>query len=174
MIKDVILNGLVDEDIKKEVLGMDDLDELNVEKLVSRIEGKETARNALNKSHTLSASISAFKKSVDTSPLEEKKLRTEIKCGDCEVKIKAYVRGRQGKLLERKYCRDCFLKSHKSKGQLKKKEKDKGDHEVGEIGMTKTAFFQKKNEQAGAELGQAQLKLGLDFNSIDLNETSLL
>ena len=48
VIKDVILNGLVDEDIKKEVLGMDDLDELSVEKLVSRIEGKETARNALN------------------------------------------------------------------------------------------------------------------------------
>ena len=26
-----------------------------------------------------------------------------------------------------------------------------------------------KIKQAGAELGQAQLKLGLDFNSIDLN-----
>ena len=31
-----------------------------------------------------------------------------------------------------------------------------------------------KSEQAGAELGQAQLKLGLDFNSIALNETSLI
>ena len=26
-----------------------------------------------------------------------------------------------------------------------------------------------QNEQAGDELGQAQLKLGLDFNSIDMN-----
>ena len=31
-------------------------------------------------------------------------------------------------------------------------------------GMTKCS-----HEQAGAELGQAQLKLGLDFNSINLN-----
>ena len=30
------------------------------------------------------------------------------------------------------------------------------------------------NKQAGAELGQAQLKLGLDFDSIDLNKTSLI
>ena len=29
-------------------------------------------------------------------------------------------------------------------------------------------------EQAGAELGQAQLKLGLDLNSINLNEISFI
>ena len=29
-------------------------------------------------------------------------------------------------------------------------------------------------EQAGAELGQAQLKLGLDFNTINLNEISFI
>ena len=29
-------------------------------------------------------------------------------------------------------------------------------------------------KQAWAELGQAQLKLGLDFNSINLNKTSLI
>ena len=29
-------------------------------------------------------------------------------------------------------------------------------------------------KQAGAELGQAQLKLALDFNSINLNTTSLI
>ena len=31
------------------------------------------------------------------------------------------------------------------------------------------AFTRKDREQAGAELGQAQLKLGLDFNSFNLN-----
>ena len=29
-------------------------------------------------------------------------------------------------------------------------------------------------KQAGAELGQAQLKLGLDFNSINFNQTSII
>ena len=35
--------------------------------------------------------------------------------------------------------------------------------------MLKTKFLWQVQEQAGAELGQAQLKLGLDFNSINLN-----
>ena len=32
----------------------------------------------------------------------------------------------------------------------------------------------KNRKQAGAELGQAQLKLGLDFNSINFNQTSII
>ena len=51
IVKGVLLNGLVDEDIKKEILGMDDLDDLDVEEMISRIESKETAHNALNRSH---------------------------------------------------------------------------------------------------------------------------
>ena len=33
---------------------------------------------------------------------------------------------------------------------------------------------EEEKKQAGAELGQAQLKLGLDLNSIDWNQTSLI
>jgi len=36
------------------------------------------------------------------------------------------------------------------------------------------SVIEKRKEQAGAELGQAQLKLGLDFNSINLSLTSLI
>ena len=82
VIKDVILNGLADEDIKKEVLGADDLDGLSVEKLVSRVEGKETARNALQKGSITSAGISSFKKQISLTATEEKKLKLEAKCGD--------------------------------------------------------------------------------------------
>ena len=38
----------------------------------------------------------------------------------------------------------------------------------------KTEWRKRKNRQAGAELGQAQLKLGLQFNSINFNYTSLI
>ena len=41
---------------------------------------------------------------------------------------------------------------------------------MAEIGIFCKIF----KEQAGAELGQAQHKLGLDFNSINLNLTSLV
>ena len=154
VIKDVILNGLADEDIKKEVLGADDLDGLTVEKLISRIEGKETARNALQKGQTLSAGISAFKKNNKVTATEEKKLKMEVKCGDCEVKIKAFVKGRQGKLLERKYCRECFLKSHKSKRDSNNKKVEKGDetHEesasVMRIGTVDVQTTKKKGRTA--------------------------
>ena len=149
VIKDVILNGLVDEDIKKEVLGADDLDGLTVERLVSRIEGKETARNALNKGTALSASISSFRKNNTETAVEEKKLKMEVKCGDCDTKIKAFVRGRQGKLLERKYCRECFLKFHKP---TKKKEKEREHPEetasVMRIGGVKMRIDKKKDSTA--------------------------
>ena len=38
----------------------------------------------------------------------------------------------------------------------------------------KTDRRKRKNRQAGAELGQAQLKLGLEFNSKYFNYTSLI
>ena len=65
VIKDVILNGLVDEDIKKEILGQQDLDKLSVDDTVTRIESKETARNALSQ-NTGTAGISSFKKEAAT------------------------------------------------------------------------------------------------------------
>ena len=106
------MNGLVNEDIKREILGMDDLDNLEVKDMISRIESKETARNASNRSLTTSAGISAFKKQTALTAAEEKKLKMEVKCGDCSAKIKAYIWGRHGKLLERKWCKECFVKSH--------------------------------------------------------------
>ena len=35
-------------------------------------------------------------------------------------------------------------------------------------------IVENNSKQAGAELGQAQLKLGLDLNSINLNEISFI
>ena len=40
-------------------------------------------------------------------------------------------------------------------------------------GISRTFQSHSSTKQAGAELGQAQLKLGLDFNSINLNQPSL-
>ena len=66
---------------------MDDLDCLSVEKLVAKIEAKETARNALNSSYTSSAGISSFRKCEESKAAEEKKLKIEVKCLDCDNKI---------------------------------------------------------------------------------------
>ena len=44
MVKDVVISGLVDEDVKKDVLGWTDLDTKSLEDTVSFIEAKEMAR----------------------------------------------------------------------------------------------------------------------------------
>ena len=48
-------------------------------------------------------------------------MKIEIKCLDCDNKIKAYIRGRQNRLIERKWCKDCYLKAKKNKEASKKK-----------------------------------------------------
>ena len=49
IVKDVMIAGLVDEEIKKEVLGWASLDEKDVDAMVTLIEAKEMARDALNR-----------------------------------------------------------------------------------------------------------------------------
>ena len=46
MIRHVILNGLYDDEIRQNIFGQRDLEKMAITKLVSLIEGKETAREA--------------------------------------------------------------------------------------------------------------------------------
>ena len=120
VIKDVLLNGLADGDIKRDILGLNELDTLTVEDLVARIESKETARNALQLDIPSNDAISTFKREKTADAVEVKKLKMEIKCLDCERRIKAFVRGRGGKLLERKYCKECYITNHKNRDKVGK------------------------------------------------------
>ena len=52
IVKDVLVAGLVDEDIKKDVLGWSELDTKDVNETVAFIESKEMARDALNQHKT--------------------------------------------------------------------------------------------------------------------------
>ena len=116
VIKDVLINGLSDEDIKREILGLSDLDKLSVDDTVAKIESKETARNAMSNT-TGAAGISSFKKESANKAAEDKKLETLVKCGDCETKIHAFVRIKGGQIRARKYCKDCFQKNHRQQRQ---------------------------------------------------------
>ena len=64
VIKDVLLNGLADGDIKRDILGLNELDTLTVEDLVARIESKETARNALQLNIPSNDSLCRYKDPV--------------------------------------------------------------------------------------------------------------
>ena len=66
IVKDVLVTGLADGDIKKEVLGWAELDMRNVRDTVAFLEAKEMARDALTK-QSATAAISGYK---DTNTLK--------------------------------------------------------------------------------------------------------
>ena len=60
ILKDVLIAGLVDEEIKKEILGWSEVDAKTVEETLTFIEGKEMARDAMNSGDT-AAPFSSYK-----------------------------------------------------------------------------------------------------------------
>ena len=54
-IKHVILNGLYDDDIRREIFGQSNIDTMLIDELVTMIENKETARDAASSSAAASA-----------------------------------------------------------------------------------------------------------------------
>ena len=60
IVKDVLINGLVDDDIRRDVLGWEKLDDKDVKGTVNYLEDKEMARDALIK-QTTAAGISTRK-----------------------------------------------------------------------------------------------------------------
>ena len=67
IVKDVLVAGLVDEDIKKDVLGWCELDTKDVNETVAFIESKEMARDALKQNKPINAALSQYKKSKTLS-----------------------------------------------------------------------------------------------------------
>ena len=61
IVKDVFISGLVDDEIKKDILGWVDLDVKAVDETVSFVEAKEMACDVMNKP-PLNATISGYKK----------------------------------------------------------------------------------------------------------------
>ena len=107
MVKDVVISGLVDEEIKKEVLGWSDLDEKSIEETITFIEAKEMARDALSKA-PIAAGVSSYKK---LGTATDKKPATKVQCKICKSEIEKLVwNRRQQKMIERTHCLSCWKK----------------------------------------------------------------
>ena len=95
IVKDVMIAGLVDEEIKKEVLGWAPLDEKDVDATVTLIEAKEMARDALNRPLSHSAVSSYKKKKFEAAP------NSKGSCKACGGEMEKYVwNQRQGRMME--------------------------------------------------------------------------
>ena len=109
MIRHVILNGLYDDDIKRDIFSEANLDSMLVNDLVSVIEGKELARDATQLPNA--SSISQFRKKQK----EDAKMHDhdrEGKCAMCNCSIKLYRKLRSGKYNKKPFthCVECWKK----------------------------------------------------------------
>jgi len=67
IVKDVLVTGLADDDIRKELLGWAILDEKDINETISFIEAKEMARYAIDQP-AVNGSVSSLYKSIKIKP----------------------------------------------------------------------------------------------------------
>ena len=99
VIRDVILNGLYDTDIRKEVLGIAEILEKPITEFIALVETKEMARNALP-SPTLSA-VSSFQRLKKSPPAHASvpppaDRAKEATCPGCHVTYNIFTEGARG------------------------------------------------------------------------------
>ncbi|KAK3745249.1 hypothetical protein QZH41_001847 [Actinostola sp. cb2023] len=130
VIRDVLLNGISDPDIRREVLGTKDILKTPVNDVVSLVENKEMARNALPSS-TLYA-VSSFRRQQNpltgttaAPPSHADRPPThadggkEARCPDCKNLFKIFTEGARGwNTKPHQVCVSCYRARRRSKRPL--------------------------------------------------------
>ena len=117
-IRDVLLSGISDLDIRREALGTDDIQEKSINEVIAFVEGREMARNALPSS-SLSA-LSSFKRQTAPPPAPRRPQQSQAAgpsidhsktaaCPDCR-KLYSLFTERNGRWNAKphKLCADCW------------------------------------------------------------------
>ena len=113
IVKDVLVTGLADGDIKKEVLGWAELDMRNVRDTVAFLEAKEMACDALTKQSAMAA-ISGYKEKSGYK--HTTKSNTKTTCKECSVEIDKFSWSKkQGRMIECILCITCWKKANPRK-----------------------------------------------------------
>ena len=115
----VILNGLYDSDIRREVLGIAGILEKPVNEVIASVETKEMARNALP-SPSLSA-VSSFVKQQTSPPTHtptpsQADRAKEATCPGCHITFKIFTEGARGwNEKPHQTCIDCYRANRRKK-----------------------------------------------------------
>ena len=130
LVKDVLVTGLVDEDIRRDVFGWSELDTKDVQETVGFIEGKEMAREALNQKPAVSG-LSAYKHQQRVEDIN-KSLKTN--CNECNAEMDKFSWSkRHKKQVERTVCLPCWKKANQPRSR-RKKEEDRRQNDPDETG----------------------------------------
>ena len=118
IIRDVILNGLYDMDIRREVLGVLDILEKPVNDVVALVESKEMARNALpSPSMSGMSSFQKQRKHPPTTPSQKERERV-ASCPDCHKEFKLFSEGARGwNETPHKVCIECYRANRRRRRQ---------------------------------------------------------
>ena len=109
LVKDVLVTGLVDEDIRRDVFGWTELDAKDVQETVGFIEGKEMAREALNQKPAVSA-LSAYRQQ---QRVEDVNRTAKVNCNECNTEMDKFSWSkRHKKMVERTVCLPCWKKAN--------------------------------------------------------------
>ena len=112
IVKQVVISGIADKDIKKEVLGVAGIDGKNLAETLAVIEDKETAARSVEESASSSAAMTSYKKIA----ANDKRLQGTGKCDKCTKVFKnKKVQSRKGKddvVTTFKECLECWKAGH--------------------------------------------------------------
>ena len=120
IIRDVLIAGIADIDIRREILGMQGILQKSINDVVALVESKEMARNALP---TTAASISSFRHQIN-APTEQAKAdkNQTAPCPDCGKTFALFSEGAAGwNKRPHKQCLDCYRARRKQKSAKQSK-----------------------------------------------------
>ena len=111
MIRHVILTGIYDEEIRRDVYGQVNLDNMDVAQLISLIEGKETARDATSSSGSASAISLHKRKQREARTVDVDK---KAKCNTCSNLFNVFKKMANGRYNKIPFvdCQDCWKKKN--------------------------------------------------------------
>ena len=136
VVKDILISGIEDSEIRKDVLGMTDLDTKSDKDIVKFVEEKEIARNALQMTTSTNAvsSYSKARKLLDSNDIS-KKLAMRGRCQTCNKEIPLFKQYRGGKLNKDQFkvCSSCWKKANMSKQPQDAKKEAAGPSEASAI-----------------------------------------
>ena len=119
IIKDVLIAGIYDMDIRREILSMDKILQKSTNDIISLVEAKETARNALP---PIAAGMSTFKKSQRSTPNQPRQQQQTpgnpplatitAPCPTCGTTYSLFTEGKSGwNKKPHPKCIDCYRSS---------------------------------------------------------------
>ena len=113
IVKMVVLTGLVDDDVKREVLANETLENMTLEQTISTVELREQALRSL--SSNIPPAKAAGADHASSIGKSDPRLKKEGKCDKCSKIFKCFILTRAQKVMEVKSCRDCHRKSQQAR-----------------------------------------------------------